>query len=264
MSIFWAKKQIITAVAILWWVFTEYVTDTMMQGIRDFLSHWKPAIVAWDLLSANPALIALSIFVGVTIWGYVDTARSNKGKFGQSVEVRPTTGKPTNYERNELTAWADLVIKNTSPSSADMSVKIVEVVQVYEKENEQGKGTGIYHLFEPSPKWSPASVYWSGRTGTPRQFVRTVQPNESQYATIAFHHRNMSGIGTFNTLTQPPLLESKIVIEVSSPNMRTWQGTYYIEYHPPGRDSFEFVEWASWCKNHPIEELNLGRVASSD
>jgi hypothetical protein len=58
----------------------------------------------------------------------------------------------------------------------------------------------------------------------------------------------------FNTLTHPPMLESRIVIEVSSPSSNTWRGIYYIAYHPLKTDKFEFVEWDSWKANHKVIE----------
>jgi len=46
--------------------------------------------------------------------------------------------------------------------------------------------------------------------------------------------------------------EARIVIAVSSPNMNTWRGVYYIAYVPPHQDEFEFVEWDLWLKSHNV------------
>ncbi len=171
-------------------------------------------------------------------------------------DVRPRTDKRTSYEQTELTSWAELEIRNTSPSVdlADVNVKIVELVRVYEKQNEKGIGIGEYHLHEPYPNWSPANVYWSGRTGTPHQFSRPINPGELQYATIAFHHKNGAGLGVFNNLNHTPLLECRIVVELSSSGSNSWQGIYYVAYHPLRTDEFEFVEWHTWCESHKVVE----------
>jgi len=171
--------------------------------------------------------------------------------------VEPFVGECSNYEKTELTAWADLKIENTSTSVplSEVSVKIVELLLVCGGPNTGEGAKGTYRLYEPLTKWPPASAYWSGRTGAPGQFSRPINPREAQYATIAFHRKNGSGLGEVNVLSHPPLLESKITIEVSSPNSNTWKGDFYIAYQPKGMgDKFEFVDWESWCKNHAVIE----------
>ncbi len=170
----------------------------------------------------------------------------------------PITGNRARYEAVRYTAWAELKITNTSSSMPlnDVSVKIMELTQVLEKQD----GRGSYFLHEPYPSWNPSNVYWSERNAQPKQLTLAISPNESKCALIAFHGELSPDLGIFNTPTYPVMLESKIVIEVSSPNSETRRGVYYIEYHPPTRDEFEFVEWDSWRESHNvIEQSTLGK-----
>ncbi|MDO8473728.1 MAG: hypothetical protein Q7T05_07930, partial [Dehalococcoidia bacterium] len=169
--------------------------------------------------------------------------------------VEPIVGQGSVYEKTELTAWADLAIKNTSTcvTLLDVSVKIVQSLLVCQGTDEVPKGT--YRLFKYDPEWSPYGVYWSGRTDIPRQFGRPIHPGEAEFATIAFHHQDSGALAVFNTLAQTTMFESKITIEVSSPNSNTWKGDFYIAYQPKGMgDKFEFVDWESWCNNHAAIE----------
>lgn len=170
------------------------------------------------------------------------------------IELQPTTGKKASYEQGNKTAWAELKVTNTSSSVPleDVSVQIVELVQIYEKQNEQGVGTGIYHLHEIYPNWNPSNVFWSERNTLANQLSILIPPGDTKYAMIAFHLESGPDLGLFNTPTNRHILESKIVIEVSSPNSAIRRGAYYIEYHPPSKDEFEFVEWDSWCENHKV------------
>lgn len=74
-SIIWSKKQILTLLSIIWWIVREFATDTAMGNMRAVLATWGPAVVAWDFLTAHPALIVLVVFVGVTIWGFLGQRR---------------------------------------------------------------------------------------------------------------------------------------------------------------------------------------------
>lgn len=171
--------------------------------------------------------------------------------------VAPLCGKRSSYDRNELTAWADLGIENTNPSVAliDVSVKIVELTGVYEKRTDEWVRTGVYFLGNPVVELSPASVFWSGRTREQGQFSRTIRPHEREYATIAFHPVGGNGLALLNTLNQTIVFESRIAIEVSGTGSNTWRGEFYIEYKPIEMgDEFVFVDWDSWCKTHTIIE----------
>ncbi len=172
--------------------------------------------------------------------------------------VKPTNSKREQYENTELTSWAELAITNDSSTHLnDVSVKIMECVNVLEKtDREDGRDLGKYFLATIS-EWHPSSVYWSGRTGDTNEANRPLKPTETQYATIAFHHKHGTGLGTFNILAHPPMTEAKIAIEVSSPNSNTWRGEFYIGYRPASTDRFEFEEWETWCKSHEIIEPSI-------
>ncbi|MDO8715794.1 MAG: hypothetical protein Q7J73_03180 [Dehalococcoidales bacterium] len=230
----------------------RFLENWLMGILQQYIQNNWQLIISFSIIWLLPLAISLGlIYLGYRIrWRkpHLDEGVAN------GIEVTPITGEKSDYEGHELSAWADLEIKNTGPQSSDMRVKIAEVMLVYEEKDKEGRGIGIYHLAEPTPKWSPANVYWSGITGEPNQLVRTVQPGETQSAPIAFHHKNGSGIGVFNTRTHRSLLESRIAIEISGTGSNTWRGFYYIEYHPPRTDQFEFVEWDLWCKNHKVIE----------
>ena len=168
------------------------------------------------------------------------------------IVAEPITCKPASYERVSKTAWAELKIKNTSSDVPleDVNVQIAELIGVFEKQDERG----VYFLHDSYPDWNPSNIYWSESNAPANQLSITIPPGATRYALIAFHPDLGPALGIFNTLTYPPMLESKIAIEVSSPNTLTWRGEFYIEYHPPGRDEFEFVEWDSWCGSHNVIE----------
>lgn len=193
------------------------------------------------------------------IWNDSKQAYLNRSYLKQDITVKPVTGKRARNEQNKKTAWAELKIINASEINLqEVSVQIVELVQVYEKQDGQGIGTGIYHLHEPYPSWNPSNVYWSERIYLPNQLNVNIPPNSTGYAMIAFHEEHAPALGSFNIPTHPQMLESKIKVEISSPNFAIWKGSYYIEYHPVARDEFEFVEWDLWCKSHNvIDESNL-------
>lgn len=173
-----------------------------------------------------------------------------------SIGVHPLPYKRAPYERDNKTACAGLEVKNTS-SEVDLnsvSVQILEVMQVFEIQDEKGVGTGTYGLFDRYPKWIPANVYWDSSSAIGNQFEIPIPRGATKVALTAFHRQNGPALGFLNTPTYPPMQESRIVIEISSPNMNTWQGTYYIEYLPSRQDKFDFVEWYSWCTNHHVIE----------
>jgi len=168
--------------------------------------------------------------------------------------AKPITGKRANYESNKNTCWAELKITNTSPSVPlmNVTVQIVELVQVYERQNEEGESMGVYSTHEPYPNWSPSNVYWSERNTLTHQLTLDISPNESKCAMVAFHGDNKPALGVLNTPTYPIMLESKIVIEVTSPDSSRWREAYYIEYHSPSTDEFEFIAWDEWLTNHTL------------
>jgi len=170
------------------------------------------------------------------------------------IEVHPFPCKRGSYEQDDKTACAMLKVKNTSSEVdlKDVSVQILEVTQVYENQNEKGISTGTYSLYERYPKWIPANVYWDSRSAIGSQFDISIPRGDTKLALIAFHRQNSTSLGFLNTPTYPPMQEFRIVIAISSPNMNTWQGVYYIEYLPPGQDKFDFVEWGLWCKSHQV------------
>jgi len=172
------------------------------------------------------------------------------------IEVHPFPSKRPSSERHNKTAWAALEVTNTS-SGVDLdnaSVQILELMQVFECQDEQGIGTGTYSLHELNPRWSPANVYWSERNAPANQLQISIPRGATRLAIIAFHSENGPALGCLNTPQYPPMLEHRIVIAVSSPNMNTWRGVYYIEYLPPSQDKFDFVEWDSWCSSHHVIE----------
>lgn len=174
-------------------------------------------------------------------------------------EVHPITGKRAKYESVQYSAWAELKVRNTGNDVTleDVKVQIVELSQVFEEQGEKGS----CFLHEPYPRWSPSNVYWSERNAKPNQLSLSISPNASSYALIAFHWDHGIALGSFNTQTRAPMLESKIVIEVSSKNSGIQRKAYYIEYHPPSRDEFEFVEWDLWCKSHNV---NISEKSTTD
>jgi hypothetical protein len=173
-----------------------------------------------------------------------------------SIKVQPLSCKRASYERSNNTAWAALEVKNTS-SGVDLenvSVQILKLMQVFEIQDKQGIGTGRYNLHEPYPRWVPANVYWAESSAPAKQFEISISRGATKLALIASHWEYGPALGFFNTPTYPPMLESRIVIEISSPSMSTWQGAYYIEYRPPHIDEFEFIEWDLWCESHHVIE----------
>jgi len=172
------------------------------------------------------------------------------------IEVHPLPCKRRDYERDNKTAWAALQVTNTS-SGVDLenvSVQILELMQVYERQDEQGKGTGIYSLHGSYPRWSPANVYWSETNAPAKQFEISIPRGATRLAVIAFHLESGPALAILNTPQYPHMLEYRMVIAISSRNMNTWQGAYYIEYVPPRQDKFEFVEWDLWCAKHNVIE----------
>lgn len=168
--------------------------------------------------------------------------------------IHHTSGKSIMEDRNELSSWAELKIRNTSTSVdiTDVKVKIVALMRVYEEQDEKGVGTGKYRLTKPYPEWEISSVIWSGRTGNPGEIGRTIHPNETECTAIAYNLKNRNDVAVFNVRNFPPVWESRITIEVSGTGSNTWKGVYYIEYHPPRTDEFEFVEWNTWLKTHKV------------
>ncbi len=143
--------------------------------------------------------------------------------------VVPITGVRGLYERTVYTAWAKLEIKNTSPAIPleDVSVQIVELTEVYENEDVKGVRLGVYHFYEPYPSWNPSLVYWSEGNALANQLSISIPPGATRYWLIAFHRENDGGLGTFKTPNYQYTPQSKIVIEVSSPNSPTWRGIAY-------------------------------------
>lgn len=170
--------------------------------------------------------------------------------------IHHTSGKSIMGDRNELSSWAELKIRNTSTivDIADVKVKIVALMRVYEEQDEKGVGTGTYRLIKPYHEWEISSVIWSGRTDNPGEIRRTIHPNETECTTIAYNLKNRNDVAVFNVRNFPSVWESRITIEVSGTGSNTWQGVYYIEYHPPIKDEFEFVEWTEWLKTHELIE----------
>lgn len=181
------------------------------------------------------------------------------------IEVNPLSCKPAAYERGTKTAWAALKVKNTS-SGVDLenvSVQILELMQVIEKQDTQGIGMGIYDMYERYPRWTPANVYWDESNAMAKQFEIPIPRGATRVALIAFHLKDGPALGFLNTQTYPHMMEYRIVIAISSSSMNTWQGVYYIEYIPPGGDKFEFVEWNSWCEGrNVVEHSNRNREGS--
>lgn len=231
-----------------------------MLATRFVPPNVDPWMSAWyGFLCGLGGLLILfaSVYVVEFLWAPYkqrDEARKEvaelKGERLSCFEVRSLTGKSTRYEKSDYSAWAELEIKNSNPnvSLENVNVQIVELVHVFEKQDERGS----YFLHEPFPGWNPSSVYWSERNASTRQFSMQIPPVATRYAMVAFHTQYGGGLGVLNTPNYPPMLESKMVIEVSSPNSRTYRGEYYIQYHPPSMDEFEFLEWDLWCKSHNV------------
>ncbi len=214
--------------------FTQYPT------IGSLLPAWLPQ--AWPIVG---------IFL-LLIIAFEGAYRISHKRLKCNLEAHPITGKRASYESIPYTAWAELKVTNTNPDETleDVKVQIVELSQVYEEQDKQGS----YFLHEPYPRWTPSNVYWSERNAPPNQFSLPIAPGESSYALIAVHLDSGPALGKFNTPTRAPMLESKIVIEVSSKNSGILRKAYYIEYRPPHSDEFEFMEWDLWCKSHNVNE----------
>jgi hypothetical protein len=170
------------------------------------------------------------------------------------IEVHPLPCKGGFYELGGQGASAVLKVRNSScgVDLENVSVQILELAQVTEVQDGQGIGTGRYEVYKPYPRWSPANVYWAESNAPPNQFEIPIPRGATRVALIAFHPAKARALGFLNTPTKPVMLECRIVIEVSSPSMSTWQGSYYIAYHPPLRDEFEFIEWDLWRKSHNV------------
>lgn len=244
---------------LVWTISTPIGLVILLYLIPTFKPVFSGGGLIQEWLAACVGIVVVLIFVifvfakNIILASYQDTEKLGvlEEERIPKIIVSPTTGKPISYEKNELSAWAELEITNISTFPLqEVTVQILETVLVLEKQDTRGS----YFLHQPSERWNPSSVFWSGRTGPAGEFSRSIPPKGTQYATIAFHPKPGSGLGTFNTLTHPPMQESKITIEVSSPNINAWRGTYYIEYHPASTDDFEFIEWDEWCRGHDVIE----------
>jgi hypothetical protein len=164
------------------------------------------------------------------------------------VEVRPFACFPSAYEQSRYSTWAELQITNTSSSPLkDVSVQIRENVGVYQLRDEPDKGK-FFLGAGMEDQWRPANVFWSESNVGPNQLITSIPAGATINAVVAIHNKISPALGYFNTSTHPPFSESKIMLEISSPDMNIWKGEYYIEYHPPRTDKFEFVEWGECAR----------------
>src|SRR4030042_1430830 len=171
-----------------------------------------------------------------------------------SVDVRGGH-RSDNWEHEHL-MWAELDVRNTSSSLPlnDVEVKVVNLLDIVEKQDEPGK----YILFSLH-KWNPIQIYWSERNAPAMQLKRDIPPNDVRTALIAFSDNSNGPPAVINTpTTSKPLLFSlghKMDIEVSSPNSAIWKGEFYIECHGKyvmkefpycTEATFEFEAWDKW------------------
>jgi len=166
---------------------------------------------------------------------------------------------------HEHLMWAELNIKNTSRSITleDVEVRIVNLLDVVEKQDEPGK----YDLYSLH-KWNPIQIYWSERNAPAMQLKRDIPPDDTKIALIAFSDNSNGPPAVINTpTTSKPLLFSlghKIDVEVSSPNSAIWKGEFYIQCHGKyvtkefpyyTEATIEFETWNKWLDKKGITDL---------
>lgn len=172
------------------------------------------------------------------------------------IEVYPLACKAGLYERSNRSSWAALRIVNASSEVdlGDVSVQILELMEITEVVDAQGMSKGIYDVFRDYTGWTPANVYWDESNAAANEFKISIPRGATRVALVAFHVKGGSALGFLNTPKYTPIMQGRIVVEVSSTSMNTWRGVYYIEYIPPAKDEFELVEWNSWCESHKVVE----------
>jgi hypothetical protein len=149
------------------------------------------------------------------------------------ISVNPSGGRRFNNWEHEHLMWAELDVRNTSPSLPlnDVEVKVVNLLDIVEKQDEPGE-----YILLSLHKWNPIQVYWSERNASPSQLKLGIPPNAGRIALIVFSDNSNGPPATINAPTSAkPLLFSggaKIEVEVSSSNSALCRAEFYIQCHP--------------------------------
>ena len=183
------------------------------------------------------------------------------------------------HQTVEHLMWAELKIRNTSPSRTlhDVEVRVVSYTVVQERQGQPGK----YLLMDDYDFGGirPSQVYWSKRDADPRVLAIDIPSGGERVALVAFSDSSNGPPGVLNAPIQQALsLGGKLEVEVTSPDSGAWKGVFYIECHPniinSYRDdsgvihallgsgtkaTFEFVPWEQWAEVHPLTPLSVQR-----
>jgi hypothetical protein len=183
------------------------------------------------------------------------------------IKVITRSGRRSDNWEHEHLMWAELEVVNTSTNLTlkDVEVRIVNLLDLVEKQDEQGEYI-LFNLY----KWNPIQVYWSERNAPKAQLKQDIPPNDSRIVLIAYSDNSNGPPAVVNTPTSAkPLVFSgkhKIDIEVSSYNSATWRGEFYIECYgkyitkefPYSTDAtFEFEIWDNWLDKKGIANIGL-------
>jgi len=163
--------------------------------------------------------------------------------------VTPSAGRRQYDWEHEHLMWAELRVKNTSPTTPlnDVEVKIAGCLYVLPSQDAEGSHLIVHNY----PSWNPTAVYWSERDTNPSQFKLSIPPGSTKTVLVAFQDNSNGGTAVFNAPTYPLVIGgAEVEVEITSPNSPIWVGRFYLECHPNylgGKQShFEFVEWDKW------------------
>lgn len=166
------------------------------------------------------------------------------------LELKPVSGNPHNEYENAPTAWAELQVRNTSHIKPLTNVRVQITRCVYALEKQEQRGSYFLH---DNRGWLPTNVYWSERNTQPNTLHTTINPGDTGIALIAHHPKGSVSLGIFNTRARSTFVGGQLIkVFVSSTESAPIIGEYYIEYHPPARDEYEFLEWDEWLTTHKL------------
>jgi hypothetical protein len=142
--------------------------------------------------------------------------------------------------------WAELEVYNTSPTLplADVRVRVVDSECIFQDQDNPDLYKNLGHELND---WSPITLRWAQSD----YITAIISGGASRTLLVAFSDDSNGPPAVFNDLDHTRCsLESKITLEISSPNSATLHSSYFIQCHgnyvggPSAR--FEFVPWEGW------------------
>lgn len=163
------------------------------------------------------------------------------------------------HQTTEHLMWAELRVRNTSPSQSLHNVGVR--VRAYTITQERHNISGTYILIDGLADFKPAQVYWSRRDADPQQLTIDIPPGSERTSLIAFSDDSNGPPGILNApVRQRVSLGGKLEVEVTSLDSAAWRGAFYIECHPHycrgSSATFEFIPWERWVETHPVTPLS--------